>query len=91
MEMEDFDDWLGGESADEGGASEGSGSSEESDGGSESGGEDGEADEDPTPGGKRKRAAPPPKPRKKPDARKRHGRVEIEYETELPQREVLLA
>jgi len=94
VEMEDFDNWLGGESADEDEASEASGSSEESDSGRESGSEDDavdEEDEDPAPGGKRKRAAPPPKPRKKPDARRRQGRVEIEYETELPQRETLVA
>jgi len=81
-EMEDFDDWLGGESADE--DDEESSGSEESEGseGSESGSEQ---DERPVPGMKRKRPAPPP------TARKRPGRVEIEYETELPQKEVLLA
>jgi protein MAK16 len=82
-EMEDFDDWLGGESADEEDASGVSGSEEES----EESDESSEDDEDQTvaPGGKRKRLAPPPKPRKKP------GRVEIEYETELPPRELTVA
>ncbi|KAK5061382.1 hypothetical protein LTR84_007924 [Exophiala bonariae] len=84
-EMEDFDDWLGGESADEeddgSDASDSDEDSEDSDQGSQDEDEDGEA----APGGKRKRAAAPPKPRKKP------GRVEIEYETELPPRELTVA
>lgn len=86
-EMEDFDDWLGGESADEDGdASDVSGSDEESSEDSdESSGDDEDAEETVAPGGKRKRATPPPKPRKKP------GRVEIEYETELPPRELAVA
>jgi protein MAK16 len=83
-DLEEFDDWLGGESPDdddeddeeETDASE----EEESDGSSE----DNEG-EDTAPGGKRKRAAAPPKSRKRP------GRVEIEYETELPQKEVVYA
>lgn len=83
LEMEDFDDWLGGESADDDEQSDGSG---EEDGEESSEEDDDEADEeDAGPGKKRKRAAPPPKPRKK------AGRVEIEYETELPQKEALLA
>ncbi|KEF61741.1 uncharacterized protein A1O9_03311 [Exophiala aquamarina CBS 119918] len=86
-EMEDFDDWLGGESADEVDASDVSGSDE---GSSEDSNESSEEDDDEVeakvaPGGKRKRAAPPPKPRKK------AGRVEIEYETELPPRELTVA
>ncbi len=84
-EMEDFDDWLGGESADED-DDEGDSDEEESSGSEEEEGS-GE-DEDPKVkiGGKRKRQAPPP-----PKARKKPARVEIEYETELPQREALLA
>jgi protein MAK16 len=72
-EMEDFDDWIGGESPDDEEFS--ASDDDESDGSDETGAED--DDEDTAPGQKRKRAAPPAKPRKK------QGRVEIEYETEL--------
>ena len=82
-EMEDFDDWLGGESADEEDDDEEGSDEDESSGSDE---EDGSEEEAGTAvGGKRKRQAPPPKARKKP------ARVEIEYETELPQREAMLA
>ncbi|KIX10386.1 uncharacterized protein Z518_01468 [Rhinocladiella mackenziei CBS 650.93] len=89
-ELEDLDGWFGGESADEedGEDDEGEESEEdESDDGSDGSEKSTEDDEeDAAPGKKRKRAAKPPtKPRKK------QGRVEIEYETELPQKEVLLA
>lgn len=83
-EMEDFDDWLGGESADEEDGSAVSGSDDESED-SEQSSQDDDEDKTVAAGGKRKRAAPPPKPRKKP------GRVEIEYETELPARELTAA
>ncbi|RMZ89512.1 hypothetical protein DV736_g3258, partial [Chaetothyriales sp. CBS 134916] len=77
-ELEDFDNWLGGESADE---SEGSvseeASSEDSEGGS--------GDEDVGPGAKRKR------PSQRPQAGKKHPRMEIEYELEQPQKEAILA
>jgi protein MAK16 len=78
-EMEDFDDWLGGESADESEDEDSADDSEESD--------DSEGDDDakPTSGSKRKRPAPQAKPRKKPP------RMEIEYETELPEKQALLA
>ena len=75
-EMEDFDDWLGGESADESGEESDEEDSDESD---DSG------SEDEKPGSKRKRGAPHPKARKKPT------RMEIEYETELPQKQAVLA
>ena len=74
-EMEDFDDWLGGESADE--------SDEESD--DEEDSEEDSGSEEEKSGSKRKRGAPQPKARKKP------ARMEIEYETELPQKEAVLA
>ncbi|KIV85506.1 hypothetical protein PV11_01196 [Exophiala sideris] len=83
-EMEDFDDWIGQESPDE---EDFSGSEEDdgSDDSEETGEEDDEEEDDTAPGKKRKRAAPPAKPRKK------QGRVEIEYETELPQKETVYA
>ncbi|KAK5104402.1 Protein MAK16 [Lithohypha guttulata] len=87
-EMEDFDDWLGGESADE--ETEGSevsgdeGSEEDSEDGSEEKDEE-EEDTKPTPGAKRKRPAPQQKPRK------RGPKMEIEYEMEPPLREAQLA
>ncbi|EXJ80295.1 hypothetical protein A1O1_08437 [Capronia coronata CBS 617.96] len=83
-EMEDFDDWFDGESA-------GTGDDDEDEDGSDDGSEvtgdedDEEEGQQPASGKKRKRAAPPAKPRKK------QGRVEIEYETELPQRQTLFA
>jgi protein MAK16 len=77
-EMEDFDDWLGGESPDE---SDGDSEEEDSD--------DDETDESQEPdtkaGSKRKRTTPQSKPKKKPP------RMEIEYETEPQQKEALLA
>ncbi|KAK4945168.1 Protein MAK16 [Elasticomyces elasticus] len=83
-EMEDFDDWIGQESPDE---EDFSGSEEDdgSDDSEETGEEDDDEEEDTAPGKKRKRAAPPAKPRKK------QGRVEIEYETELPQKQTVYA
>jgi protein MAK16 len=87
-ELEDFEDWLGEEeSAEEDGEDE----DEDEDDGSEEEDSDGDSEvEDgdggkPDVGAKRKRQAPPTKARKKP------ARVEIEYETELPQKEALLA
>lgn len=81
-ELEDFDDWLGGESADEEEDDDDQDSEKDED---DSSGEDGgEAEDTMAAGSKRKRQAPPPK------ARKKTPRVEIEYETELPQRETVL-
>ncbi|RMZ86188.1 hypothetical protein DV737_g220, partial [Chaetothyriales sp. CBS 132003] len=77
-ELEDFDNWLGGESADE---------SEESDS-DEASSEDSEHEsghEDVGPGEKRKR------PPQRPQARKKHARMEIEYELEQGQKDAVLA
>jgi protein MAK16 len=83
-EMEDFDDWLGGESAAEDEDDEDEDDEDDSSGSDE---EDSEGDQAISkPGTKRKRQAPPPKARKKP------AHVQIEYEIDdLPQREALLA
>ncbi|KAL2414779.1 Protein MAK16 [Exophiala dermatitidis] len=83
-EMEDFDDWFDGESADEGEDDDETGASEESEDDEE--GDEGEEGAGAAQGKKRKRVAPPAKPRKK-----QTGRVEIEYETELPQKQALFA
>ena len=74
-EMEDFDDWLGGESADEDDDDDDEEDSEEDSEASDEDGSDASA-EDAKTGGKRKRQAPPPKARKKP------AKVNIEYEIE---------
>ncbi|EED19277.1 ribosomal large subunit biogenesis protein MAK16, putative [Talaromyces stipitatus ATCC 10500] len=85
-DLEDIEEWLGGDSAD---SSDDYDDDEDED-------EDSDDDEDsdesaaedkkkPAAGNKRKRAAPPPKPRKK------GARVEIEYETEGPAKERILA
>ncbi|EHY57463.1 Protein MAK16 [Exophiala dermatitidis] len=81
-EMEDFDDWFDGESAED---DDETGASEESEDDEEDDDEDEEGDAA-AQGKKRKRVAPPAKPRKK-----QTGRVEIEYETELPQKQALFA
>ncbi|OKL62636.1 hypothetical protein UA08_01387 [Talaromyces atroroseus] len=81
-DLEDIEDWLGGDSAD---SSDDYDDDEDSD---EEEGSEGSADEEqkkPAAGTKRKRAAPPPKPRKK------GIRIEIEYETEGPGKESVLA
>ena len=75
-ELEDFDDWIGGESADE--------SDEESDD-EDSDESEGSGSDEKKPGSKRKRGAPQPKARKKP------AKMEIEYEMEPPQKEAVLA
>ena len=84
-EMEDFDDWLDGESPDEDDEEvndEGTEGSDEEDGSEES-----EVDEDAEAGKKRKRVAKQPsKPQKKP-----RGRMMIEYEMEQPLKETILA
>lgn len=87
-EMEDFDDWLGGMSADEeDDDDDDDGGSRDDDGSEDSSEDDDEEDDDAASGKKRKRSArQPPKPRKKPQ-----GRVEIEYETELPLKEAVWA
>ena len=75
-EMEDFDDWLGGESADDDEDDEGDSDDEDS---SDIRGEDGNEDEATmTSGTKRKRQAPLSKARKKPAPKP----VSIEYEIE---------
>jgi protein MAK16 len=87
-EMEDFDDWLGGKSADEEEGDDDEDSEEEdSSGSSDTEGSHDEATT--TPGTKRKRQAPPPNARKKPATES----IPIEYEIEdnLPERETLLA
>ena len=81
QELEDFEDWLGGVSAEEDDEEE----SDEEDEEDESETSVSEDENDRQAGTKRKRQAPPPKARKKP------ARVEIEYETELPQKETVLA
>lgn len=84
-EMEDFDDWLGGESAVEDGDDEDENDEDDSSGSSDEEGSEGDQATS-KPGTKRKRQAPPPKAKKKP------VRVQIEYEIDdLPQREALLA
>jgi len=84
-EMEDFDDWLGGESADE--DTEVSDEDDESEDDSEEDKEDDSEDgaKKAAAGAKRKRPEPKVKPRKK------GPKMEIEYEMEVPAREVLLA
>ncbi|KPI41468.1 Protein MAK16 [Cyphellophora attinorum] len=75
QEMEDFDDWLGGESPDD----DSDDDSEEDD--SEDSSED---DSTPKAGAKRKRTGTQPKSKRRPN-------LEIEYETEPPLKEALLA
>ncbi|KAL1863718.1 Protein MAK16 [Paecilomyces lecythidis] len=82
-DLEDIEDWIGEDSADSSDDYEEE-ESDESDEGSDDDSEGSEARK-PAPGAKRKRAAPPPKPRKK------GARIEIEYETEGPGRESVLA
>ncbi|KAL1987145.1 hypothetical protein VTN96DRAFT_4751 [Rasamsonia emersonii] len=89
-DLGDIEDWLGDESAgssDDYDEDESDDDEEESDEGSdESSGDDEEEEKKkPAAGTKRKRAAPPPKPRKK------GARIEIEYETEGPAKESILA
>ena len=86
-EMEDFDDWFGGESADENteASDEDDGSEEDSDEAEEDDSEDGAKKAAAAAGAKRKRPAPQAKPRKK------GPKLEIEYEMEPPAREALLA
>ena len=94
-DMEDFDDWLGGQSADEE-EGEGTGESSVDEGsGGESDGDDKENDakalKKKLDGLKRKRTdAPPPKPRKK-TSKGAKTNIEYEYVPEPPQREMLLA
>jgi len=94
-EMEDFEDWIGGQSPDEG-----SGGDDDSDDASDSAedDEDESADEDTEAlkktlaNLKRKRpAGPPPKPKKKPSKDSKGPRREIEYEMERepPAREAM--
>jgi protein MAK16 len=87
VEMEDFNSWLGRESADE--EEDEEDDSDEEDGSENSGEESSEDLATMTPGIKRKRQAPAPKARKKTTA----GPIPIEYEIEnnLPQREPILA
>ena len=78
-DLNDIEDWLEDGSADEEDDEE---SNEESE---EGGDDDEESQKERVPGPKRKRAVPPPKPRK------RAARIEIEYETEGPAKETVLA
>ncbi|KAJ9258295.1 hypothetical protein DTO207G8_1470 [Paecilomyces variotii] len=82
-DLEDIEDWIGGDSVDSSDDYDEE-ESDESDEGSDDDSEGSEARK-PAPGSKRKRAAPPPKPRKK------GARIEIEYETEGPARDSVLA
>ncbi|KIW17276.1 hypothetical protein PV08_04467 [Exophiala spinifera] len=85
--MEDFDDWFGGESPDEDEFSDEDDDDEDSDDDDDDVSEDNE-DDGAGLGKKRKRAAPPPSAKKQP---KKRGKVEIEYETELPQKQSVYA
>ena len=85
-EMEDFDDWLGGESAEE--QDDEDNDSEEDDSSVTSDDDGSEVDHGSTaPRTKRKRQAPPPKARKKPAP----IAIEYEFENDVPKRESLLA
>ncbi|KAK5122786.1 hypothetical protein LTR85_003701 [Meristemomyces frigidus] len=98
-DMEEFDDWLGGQSGDEEAGSDGdeegaSGDEDASDGGD---GEDAEGEDDTAAlkkkldSLKRKRpAAPAPKGRKKPSKGPKTN-IEYEYVPDVPQREMILA
>ncbi|KAF3405061.1 hypothetical protein DPV78_003039 [Talaromyces pinophilus] len=81
-DLEDIEEWLGGDSADSSDDYDEDEESDDDEGSDESAAED---KKKPATGNKRKRAAPPPKPRKK------GARVEIEYETEGPAKESVLA
>lgn len=92
-EMEDFEDWVGGQSPDEGSGEEdesesASGSEEEDD---DSEGADTEALKRALENLKRKRpTGPPPKPKKKPSKDSKGAKREIEYEIERePAREAM--
>jgi protein MAK16 len=94
-DMEDFDDWLGGQSADEedGEEEDGSGEDEEDDdeGSEDEDQENAEALKKKLDGLKRKRpTAPASKPRKKASKGPKTN-IEYEYEYEPPQRQMLLA
>jgi protein MAK16 len=85
-DMEDFDDWLGGQSADD---NEDEGTDDDSSEDDED--EDAKALKKKLDGLKRKRpSAAPPKPRKKP-AKGAKTNIEYEYVPDVPQREMLLA
>lgn len=92
-DMEEFDDWLGGESADEQGSEGASDEEDEDESGTEEDGDDGDtaALKSKLDNLKRKRpSAPPPKARKKPSKGPKTN-IEYEYVPELPQREMELA
>lgn len=97
-DMEEFDDWLGKQSADEESGSDDDGSDEDGSEGSEDAEEDGEDDAETAKlkktleGLKRKRpaAAAAPKSRKKPSKGPKTN-IEYEYVPDAPQREMLLA
>lgn len=85
-DLEDIEEWLGGDSADS--SDDYDDDEDEDEDSDDNEGSDESAAEDkkkPAAGNKRKRAAPLPKPRKK------GARVEIEYETEGPAKESVLA
>ena len=85
-EMEDFDDWLGGESAEE---QDNEDADSEEAGNSDSSKDDGSENDqaNTAPGRKRKRQALPPKARRKPVP----IAIEYEFESDVAQRESLLA
>lgn len=82
-DLGDIEDWLGGESADESEEEDDESEDDSDESSAEGSGE--EEDHTPVSGMKRKRPAPAPKPRKK------GGRIEIEYETEGPAKEAMVA
>lgn len=82
-EMEDFEDWVGGQSPDEASGDDSDDSESASEDDDESGGEDNEALKKALANLKRKRpAAPPSKPKKKPSRDPKGAKREIEYEIE---------
>lgn len=86
-DLEDIEEWLGGDSADSSDDYDDDDDEDDEDSDDDEGSDESAAEDKkkPAAGNKRKRAAPPPKPRKK------GARVEIEYETEGPAKESVLA
>lgn len=87
QEMEDFDDWLGGESADEDNEDEGASDQDSSQASEPSESEEASEDDEAKATGEKRKRKPAPQPK----ARKKPARIEIEYETEPPARETVLA
>ncbi|OJD12317.1 hypothetical protein AJ78_07065 [Emergomyces pasteurianus Ep9510] len=86
-DLEDMEDWLGGDSAmeDDEDEDEDEDEDDESSDDSEGSSETDDASKNFGSGTKRKRTAPPPKPRKK------GAQIEVEYETEGPSKDVVFA